>query len=117
MSGTKHDQNKLRYDLLPPEALEEIVKVLTFGTDKYKDRNWEKGIDSGRVFAALMRHLWAWWMGKRKDKESGLSHLSHAGCCIVFLITYEKRRMIKGHPNYGRRTNRKAKSRKKTNNG
>ena len=111
MSGTKHDETKLRYDLLPPEALEEIVRVLTFGAKKYNDRNWERGINSGRIFSALMRHLWAWWSGKKKDKESNISHLSHAGCCIIFLITYEKRNMIKGQPNY--KTKQKRKERKK----
>ena len=30
--GRKNDQNKLRYDLIPPQALEEIVKVYTMGT-------------------------------------------------------------------------------------
>ena len=39
-----HDSGKLRYDLIPVDALEAIVEVLTWGADnKYKDRNWEKG--------------------------------------------------------------------------
>lgn len=54
-------------------------------------RNWEKGIAYSRVFAALMRHMWAWWRGEDKDAETGLSHLWHAGCCISFLIAFEQR--------------------------
>ena len=91
--GTKHDSDKLRYDLVPPEALEEVVKVLTFGAGKYTDRNWEKGINYGRVYGALMRHMQAFWKGEDKDAESGISHLSHAGCCLFFLLAYEGRRM------------------------
>lgn len=97
----KLDDGKVRLDLFPSEALFAISKILTFGSTKYDDRNWEKGMKWGRVFAALMRHMWSWWAGKGPtsksflfgeiDDESKFSHLWHAGCCIVFLITYEER--------------------------
>jgi len=90
--GTKHDEGKLRYDLIPSEALKEVVKVLTYGATKYGDRNWERGIEYGRIFGAVMRHLWAWWGGEKNDPESGISHLSHAACSIFFLLTYEARK-------------------------
>lgn len=89
--GVKYDSNKSRYDLVPPESLEAVVQVLTFGADKYGDRNWEGGLSYGRVFAACMRHLWAWWKGEATDTESGLPHLAHAACCIFFLLAYEAR--------------------------
>lgn len=54
-------------------------------------RNWEKGMHWSRPFAALMRHMWAWWRGNNLDDESGLPHLWHAACCIAFLIAYEWR--------------------------
>lgn len=92
-SGVKFDEGKLRYDLVPIEALREITRVLTFGANKYTDRNWEKGINYGRCYAAAMRHLTAWWDGEDKDPETGISHLAHAGCCIYFLLTYEQRGM------------------------
>ena len=91
--GRKDDGGKLRYDLIPPEALEELAKVLTFGAHKYDDRNWEKGMNWGRVFGAAMRHMWSWWRGYNLDAETGYSHLSHALTCIAFLITYEKRKV------------------------
>jgi hypothetical protein len=90
-SGCKDDQDKTRWDLLPPDALEEIAKVLTFGANKYNDRNWEKGMKWHRPFGALMRHMWAWWRGAGPDEETGLSHLAHAGCCLLFLLSYELR--------------------------
>lgn len=89
--GVKHDGDKPRYDLVPPDALDEIVKVLTFGAAKYEDRNWEKGVRWGRYFGACMRHLWAYWRGEETDPDSGLSHLAHAGCCVFFLLAYELR--------------------------
>lgn len=89
----KKDQGKLRYDLFPVEALEEITKVLNFGANKYADRSWEKGMKWGRLYAAMLRHMTAWWMGEDLDNETGISHLAHAGCCVIFLLTYVKRGM------------------------
>jgi hypothetical protein len=89
--GRKDDSAKPRMDLVPPELLFGVSDVLTYGAAKYAPRNWEKGMSWGRVFGALMRHMWAWWSGQRIDPESGLSHLAHAGCCIAFLMAYEAR--------------------------
>lgn len=91
--GYKADSGKLPYDLIAPEALEELAKVLQFGANKYAPRNWEKGMAWSRVFAALQRHLWAWWKGDSKDPETGFSHLSHALCCLMFLSAYEARKV------------------------
>lgn len=88
--GTKFDLGKLRYDLLACDSLEELVKVITFGSNKYLDRNWEKGIKFGRVFAAAMRHMWAVWNGENIDPETGLLHTAHAECNMHFLTHYLK---------------------------
>ena len=93
--GTKDDTGKPRYDLIPPDALDELVKGLTHGANKYGDRNWEKGIVYGRIFGAAMRHLWAWWRGEEIDKDSGLHHLSLAASEVFFLMAYHKRGMKK----------------------
>jgi|TARA_R110000868_G_scaffold178785_5_gene418634 hypothetical protein len=89
--GQKFDREKTRYDLLPPELLEGTAQILTFGANKYGDRNWELGMSWGRPFGALMRHMWAWWRGEANDPETGKSHLWHASCCIAFLMAYENR--------------------------
>ena len=88
--GWKLDNDKIRYELLPPIALHARATIFTFGAKKYDDRNWEKGISYSRLFGALMRHLWAWWSGVDKDDESGESHLWHAGCCLDMLIHHEQ---------------------------
>jgi hypothetical protein len=90
--GTKFDQGKLRWDLVPPE-FEEVVKVLTYGATKYADRNWEQGISYGRLIAATFRHIWSWIKGDRNDSETGIHHLAHACCDVLFLLTYEQRGM------------------------
>ena len=88
--GKKFDQEKDRWDLLPFESVTQIVKVLTFGAKKYEPNNWQKVPEAkSRYFAACMRHLNAWWGGEKIDPESGIHHLAHAGCCILFLLWFE----------------------------
>lgn len=89
--GRKDDAAKPRHDLIPPELPDAVARVLTFGAGKYGERNWEQGMAWGRPFAALMRHMWAWWRGEDKDPETGMSHLWHAACCLAFLTAYEAR--------------------------
>lgn len=89
----KKDFGKLPWHLFPYDAAEEIVKVLDFGAKKYSARGWEVGMDWSRVYSALMRHMFAWFFRRGTDPDTGLSHLAHAGCCILFLIAYEKRKV------------------------
>lgn len=91
--GRKDDVGKDRWDLLPVDSIKEFVKVLTFGAEKYNDRNWESGIRYGRCYSAALRHLTAWWSGEELDKETGLNHLAHALCCVAFLLAYRLRKM------------------------
>lgn len=89
-TGRKFDGGKLEYGLLPPLALEETVKVLTFGAQKYERDNWQKVPDSKRrYFDALQRHVWAWKQGEQFDTESGIHHLAHAMCCLMFLYEHD----------------------------
>lgn len=103
--GMKFDsEKKLRFELIPVRAFEEIVKVFTLGAKKYEDRNWERGLKWGRVLGACMRHLWAFWRGEEYDSEFGLSHLAHAACDIIFLLHYflyyKKYRQFDDRPKY-----------------
>jgi hypothetical protein len=84
LNPTKLDKGKPRFDLLPSAALTEVVCALTFGAEKYAPYNY-LGLAWSRIFAALMRHMWAWWRGEETDPETGLSHLAHAGACILML--------------------------------
>jgi len=88
--GTKFDQDKLRFDLLPVLPLMEVAKVYTIGAKKYEDRNWEKGISWGRIFGALLRHAFKWWAGERDDKEDGQHHLASVVWCALSLMEYER---------------------------
>lgn len=102
-AGFKKDEGKVRMELIPPELMFAVGTILTYGGIKYPYRNWEKGMSWGRVYGALLRHLFAWWGGKGPttksflfgdlDDETKHSHLWHAACCITFLLTYEERQI------------------------
>lgn len=89
--GTKHDADKPRWDLLPLDIVEEVVKVLTYGAKKYAPNNWKQVSPKERYFAAAMRHIAAWHNGERIDRESGCLHLACAICSLIFLIWHDKK--------------------------
>jgi len=102
--GVKFDSGKARIELISPEFIFAIAAILTYGAKKYSERNWEKGMAWSRCFGAAMRHLWAWWGGRQPatnvnflfgplDDETKFSHLWHASCCLMFLVTYEERKI------------------------
>lgn len=88
--AVKHDLGKAPMSLLSREALERTAEVLAFGAQKYAAHNWRRGFEWSRPLSAAQRHLLAFQDGEDRDPESGLSHLAHAMCCIMFLLEFEK---------------------------
>jgi hypothetical protein len=89
--GRKFDGDKLQYGLVPPLALRETVKVLTFGAQKYEPDNWRRVPDGHRrYFDAAQRHIWAYKEGEIIDPESGVNHMAHAICCLMFMLDLDE---------------------------
>jgi len=86
--GIKYDVDKLRWDLLPWQQLEEVVKVYTEGAKKYGDLNWQAlSNPKERWFSAAMRHLVAWKNGETLNADDfDLPHLAHVVFCILALM-------------------------------
>lgn len=86
--GHKCDDGKLEWDLFPFDAAEGIVRVLMYGKNKYAAHQWRSGggIGVSRAITALLRHVFAWLKGEDLDPESGLHHLHHAGCELLFAL-------------------------------
>jgi hypothetical protein len=86
MQGRKFDSEKPEYGLLPPLCLDEVARVLTAGAKKYDRDNW-KYVEDGprRYFDAAQRHLWAYKRGENLDPETGMSHIAHAICSLMFI--------------------------------
>jgi hypothetical protein len=76
---------------MPWDALAEVVRVLMFGMSRYGRNNWTKGMDWTRLSDAAIRHIIAWQQGQDRDEESGIHHLAHAACGLLFLVAYSIR--------------------------
>jgi hypothetical protein len=100
--GRKDDSGKLRYDLIPPDALAALAYVYTIGAKKYDDHNWLKGMKWSRVIAAMMRHMELWRQGEKDDKDDGQHHLASVAWCAFALLTYERNNLGEDdrHPVY-----------------
>jgi hypothetical protein len=87
----KKDAGKPRWELLPLDPVEMVVRVLTFGAAKYSDDGWRKVENAKeRYFGALLRHIFAFRRGEWLDPESGLPHIAHALCNLVILYELHK---------------------------
>ena len=88
--GKKYDSGKAKMHLLPPKALLEVAKVLTFGADKYGEENWRDVADAqNRYASASLRHLFSHLDKEELDEETNYSHLAHAICCLMFKLELE----------------------------
>lgn len=90
IEAVKLDEGKVDWSLVPFEALEGMVRVLEFGANKYSRNNWMTGggFSYKRVLTACLRHIFAYMRGEDVDPESGISHISHAQCNLLFLGYY-----------------------------
>jgi hypothetical protein len=86
-TGAVRDTNagKGRPDLISPVALRRLAMVMQKGAEKYKERNWERGIDLGRLMESTLRHLNQYLEGDRSE-----DHLGHAMFGAMALIHTEE---------------------------
>lgn len=87
LKGVKLDRGKPDWTLLPWGAVEQVVRVLDHGVEKYSREGWRK-VEGARLrySAAALRHITTRLRGERLDPETGLPHLAHAVCCLLFLL-------------------------------
>ncbi len=96
---------KLPYDLIPVIALDEVVQVLDFGREKHGAENWRtcySDEDIKKLYGAALRHIFAWKRGEANDKETGVDHLAHAVCDLLFL---QELKFIRKEKGYGKEDN------------
>lgn len=88
----KADSNKPNLAILfdTGKALEQVANVMTMGAKKYSRCNWKMVDDKERYISACLRHLLAYSNGEHFDSESGLNHLAHAVCSLLFLLEMEE---------------------------
>lgn len=119
MSARRYNKGKLRYSLIPHEALSQIAEVYTKGAHKYSiykdkdgniisgkdisledainleliengDNNWRSGQLWLETADSAIRHIESWKSGIDIDPDLGTPHLANAVCNIMSLLTYSK---------------------------
>jgi hypothetical protein len=87
----KYDNEKLRWDLLPLEDIEDVVKVYTEGVKKYAPNSWQNLPDGyNRYKAAMFRHLIEYEKGNTIDEETGCLHLSQVVWNAIAMLHVSK---------------------------
>lgn len=86
-----YQDGKLRWDLLPLEEIEDIVKLYTAGSIKYGDNNWQN-LDNGyqRYKAAMLRHLLEYEKGNKVDDETKVNHLAAVAWNAIAMLYLDK---------------------------
>jgi len=91
--GTRHNRDKPRVDLFPPDVMMELGKVYLAGAENPKvgERNWERGMPYSDMLASAERHILQWKMGVDIDPDDGLPTLSKAIFSLAGLEAYRLR--------------------------
>jgi len=89
--GLKDDKGKPRVELVDPDFILELARVLMVGALKYGFENWKQGFNLDRLYGAALRHMLAWKQGEIFDSETGLPHTAHAAVNLMFIEWYDKK--------------------------
>lgn len=119
MKAKRYNSGKLRFGLIPTEALEELALVYTKGAHKYTvyedengkkydgknitledsktlkivedgANNWRLGQNWKSSIESVKRHIHAWENGEDIDEELGTKHLANAAWGLFSILTYYK---------------------------
>ena len=94
--GLRFDANKPRYDLIPPTVLHALAIHYAKGSEKYDERNWEKGLSWCTTYRALQSHANTWFMGQTFDDDPSMSdYRAHHMISVIWnaiaIYEYERR--------------------------
>jgi len=81
----RFNEGKPQWSLMDFESFEPMIRVLEYGSKKYARNNWKKGLPTVEIMDSLMRHIISFLEGEDIDKESGLPHIGHMMCNLMFL--------------------------------
>jgi hypothetical protein len=92
----KEDVGKIRYTLIPPDALRIVATILTQGAAEHGDHGWQSLKDAeDRYMNALYRHLEKFREGEINDPKSGMPHLGHvASNALLVLALFIRRKSV-----------------------
>lgn len=85
--------DKPRFELIPVGPLTRVAELYARGAKKYGDRNWQKGIPDDRVYASLLRHVYAAMEGDVTE-----DHLAAVVFNVFALMYYQENTTVKLTP-------------------
>ena len=85
-TGAEREENndKGRFDLLPPKAVLRVAKRFQEGAKKYSDNNWEKGMPEWRFIDSALRHIF-----QHMENKNNEDHLAAACANLMMLMGSE----------------------------
>lgn len=85
---SKDTNKKARLELLPPNAIEEVSRVLELGAKKYGklSRQDTTEISHTHMIGKALRHITAHLKGHDTDPEIGTQHIAHAATDLLILL-------------------------------
>lgn len=88
-TGGQKGAKLARFSLIPPEFTWALAEHYGRGSQKYEDRNWERGYKWSLSLDALERHLNQWKGGEDYDLETGSHHLIAVAwhACALFIFS------------------------------
>ena len=95
-------QRKPIFSAISPKFTLGMAEVLAFGAEKYGRDNWKQcSKDQMHLYwDAFERHVNAYKRGEENDQETGMSHISHAACNLMFIQELDSM-FIKDYSNVG----------------
>ena len=81
-------QEKIRYDLVPQQGLNEVNKVLTQKLESHKINEWRQGLNWTDAISVLKKHLSEFEMGNDYDENGNLNIASVASQALLIAEMY-----------------------------
>ena len=84
----RDDAEKPRMALIPPRAIREVGKALTYGAKHYKDQyNYLRGgMTTNQLLSACQRHMLEYQCCNGADTESNVHHIACAAANLLMLM-------------------------------
>ena len=80
-------KQKIRYDLLPVNGINEVNKVLTEKLKKYNKNEWKYGLPWSEVLSSLKKHLNDFELGEDFDKNK-LLNMAHVAMNALIICDF-----------------------------
>lgn len=82
---------KIRMELLPFEALEDVTLAFQVGADKYARNSWRyNGVPYSVCASAMLRHFSKWQSGEEVDQRDGHPHMAAIAFYAMVILQYER---------------------------